>query len=319
MACGSQLSLVEALLAPGPGHNEVLERVEGLVAWERFAALLPVLEPEEAGRRPYDPLVMFKALVLQRPYDLSDAMSEEQLKDRLSFRRFLGLSLQAAAPDHTTLCRFRNRLVERGLAEPLFAELTGQLEARGLILKKGTMSDASLVAAAVPGPRPAKPSRDPDARVSARKGRDGTRFGYKVHVGVDQGSGLVHSPVTTPGNVNDTVVADRLVRGDEDAVYADKAYDSHARRAALKARGIKPRIMRRPNKHHPVLAPRLQRFNRLVARRRAAVETTFATFKCRLGLVRVRYVGLAKATAQATLTAFAFNLRRATAIASAAA
>jgi IS5 family transposase len=319
MALGSQLSLVEALLAPGLGHNEVLERVEGLVAWERFAALLSVLEPEEAGRRPYDPLVMFKALVLQRLYDLSDAGLEEQLKDRLSFRRFLGLSLQAAAPDHTTLCRFRNRLVERGLAAPLFAELTGQLEARGLILKKGTMIDASLVAAAVPGPRPAKPSRDPDARVSARKGRDGTHFGYKVHVGVDQGSGLVHSLVTTPGNVNDTVVADRLVRGDEEAVYADKAYDSHARRAALKARGIKPRIMRRPNKHHPVLAPRLAHFNRLVARRRAAVETTFATFKCRLGLVRVRYVGLAKAAAQATLTAFAFNLRRATVIASAAA
>src|SRR5215216_7330002 len=99
----SQMSLVEALIAPGLGHNEVLERIEGLVAWERFAMLLSVLEPEEAGRRPYDPLVMFKALVLQRLYDLSDAVLEEQLKDRLSFRRFLGLSLQAAAPDHTTV------------------------------------------------------------------------------------------------------------------------------------------------------------------------------------------------------------------------
>ena len=154
-------------------------------------------------------------------------------------------------------------------------------------------------------------SADPDAAYARRSGKPGSTFGYKAHVGVDQGSGLIRSVATTPANVNDTTPADALIRGDERAVLADAAYHTHARERALKARGIKPRLMRRPSKHHPVLPPRLKRLNKLISRQRAAVETTFATFKRRMGLVRVRYFGLAKATAQITLAAMAFNLRRA--------
>ena len=116
--------------------------------------------------------------------------------------------------------------------------------------------------------------------------------------------------ITTPANVNDTVVADALIRGDEKVVWADAAYDTHARRARLKAEGRKVRIARRPNKHHPQLPPRLKRLNRLIARRRAAVETTFATFKRRMRLTAIRYVGLAKARAQVLLAAIAFNMRK---------
>jgi IS5 family transposase len=127
---------------------------------------------------------------------------------------------------------------------------------------------------------------------------------------VDEGSGLIRSVITTAANVNDTVPADALIRGDEKVVWADAAYHTHAREAALKARGMKPRLMRRANKHHPKLPPRLARYNRLIARRRAAVETTFATFKRRMGLTSIRYIGLTKASAQVTLAAMAFNLRR---------
>lgn len=116
--------------------------------------------------------------------------------------------------------------------------------------------------------------------------------------------------MTTPANVNDTVPADQLILGDEQVVMADAAYHTHAREAALKARGIKPRLMRRPNKHHPELPPRLKRYNRLIARRRAAVETTFATLKRRMGLGIIRYRGLAKATGQVLIAAMAFNMRR---------
>ena len=116
--------------------------------------------------------------------------------------------------------------------------------------------------------------------------------------------------ITTPNNVNDTTPADGLIRGDEGAVYADKAYYTHARHAALKAAGTKSRLMRRPNKYH-TLTPRQQRLNDLIARRRAAVETTFATWKRRMGLARTRYIGLAKVAGQVLLTAMAFNLRRA--------
>lgn len=127
---------------------------------------------------------------------------------------------------------------------------------------------------------------------------------------MDEGSGLIRTVVTTPANVNDTTPADTLIRGDERAVWGDAAYHTHKREAALKARGLKPRLMRRANKHHPELPPRLKRYNRLIARRRAAVETTFATLKNRMRLQRIRYLGLVKAAAQVTLAAMAFNLRR---------
>src|SRR5262249_700078 len=106
------------------------------------------------------------------------------------------------------------------------------------------------------------------------------------------------------------VPADQLILGDEKAVWGDAAYHTHARAAALKARGVKPRLARRPNKHHPELPPRLERYNQLIARRRSAVETTFATWKPRHGLTAIRYIGLTKASAQVLLVAMAFNLRR---------
>ena len=129
-------------------------------------------------------------------------------------------------------------------------------------------------------------------------------------MGVDEGSGIIRSETTTPANVTDTVPADALIRGDEKRVWADAAYDTKARRARLQAAGVKARIARRPDKHHPELPPRLKRYNRLIARHRAAVETTFATWKNRMGLTVIRYVGLAKAQAQITFAAIAFNLRR---------
>ena len=141
-------------------------------------------------------------------------------------------------------------------------------------------------------------------------GRASRGSSAKAHVGVDEGSGLIRSVLTTPANVNDTVPADLLIRGDEQAVLADAAYHTHAREAELKARRIKPRLMRRPNKHHPELPPRLKRYNRLIGRRRAAVETTFATLKRRMRLTAIRYRGLAKASGQVLIAAMAFNLRR---------
>jgi transposase len=123
------------------------------------------------------------------------------------------------------------------------------------------------------------------------------------------GCGLIRRVVTTPANANDTVVADRLI-GDEACVMADCAYHTHAREQTLKDKGIKPRLMRRPNRHHRALPPRLEQINRLISRRRAAVETTFATLKHRMGLSLIRYRGLAKAEAQVLMAAIAFNMRR---------
>lgn len=307
-----QLSFLEAMLPGGLRGSGKLDRLDELARWYRFEKLLARLRSQGPGRPGYRPLLMFKALLLASLYGLSDAELEEALNDRLSFRRFVGLSLEDAAPDHTTLCRFRLALIEAHLLEKLFAELDRQLEQAGVILKRGTMLDATLIetqAAAKP-PRGETSPVDPEARMTARKGKAGTSFGYKAHVGVDEGSGLIRSVMATPANVNDTVPADALIRGDEKAVWADAAYDTHRRRAALKARGVKARIARRPHWTQGPLPPRLKHYNGLIARRRAAVETTFATWKRRMGLTGIRYIGLTKATAQIILAAMAFNLRR---------
>lgn len=306
-----QLSLVEMLMSRSGGGNNRLARLDELVKWYRFEKLLKGLRNAESSGRPaYPALLMFKALLLQSLYGLSDAELEDALADRLSFRKFVGLGLEEAVPDHTTLCRFRNLLVEEKRLEKLFGELDRQLERAGVMLKRGTMLDATIIETVASRPPPDGVASDPDARFVKHQGKPGSSFGYKAHVGVDEGSGLIRSVITTPANVNDTTPADALIRGDERAVWGDAAYHTHARERALKARGVKVRLMRRANKHHPALPPRLQRLNRLIARRRAAVETTFATLKRRMKLSRIRYRGLAKATAQVLLAAMAFNLRR---------
>ena len=306
-----QPSFVEALMPKGAGANAALDRLAGLVKWYRFEKLIGHLRDEGSPGRPgYPVLVLFRAVLLQSLYGLSERELEEALGDRLSFKRFVGLSLEDATPDHTVLNRFRNQLVEQGLLEKLFGELDRQLENAGVILKRGTMLDATLIQAVSAPPKEDRPSNDPDARFAKRQGKSGSTFGYKAHVGVDEGSGLIRAVFTTPAHVNDTTPADALIRGDEAVVWADAAYDTHARRARLKAEGKKPRIARRPNRHHPELPPRLKRYNLLIARRRAQVETTFATLKRRMRLTCIRYVGLIKATGQVLLASIAFNMRR---------
>jgi IS5 family transposase len=330
---GGQFSFVDALMPQGKGAGR-LERLSSLVKWYRFEKPLNRLrDAKSAGRPAYRPIVMFKALLLQSLYGLSDMELEEALCDRLSFKRFVGLGLDETVPDHSTLCRFRNLLVSEALLDTLFAELDRQLDAAGLILRRGTMLDATIIETTAARPPEGRnrdldaaasgmdrddpadrlkreaPS-DPDARFTMRKGKAGSAYGYKAHVGVDEGSGLIRRVVTTPANVNDTVVADRLIIGDEACVMADSAYHTHAREQTLKDSGIKPRLMRRPSRHHRVLPPRLAHFNRLISRRRAAVETTFATLKHRMGLSLIRYRGLAKAQAQVLMATIAFNMRR---------
>lgn len=306
-----QLSLAEALIGRRLGTNSRLERIDALVKWYRFEKLLSRLHAAPTGRPSYPPLAMFKALLLQQWYGLSDSELEEALIDRLSFRRFLGLGFEAAVPDHTTLCRFRNDLASAGLSERLFAEMTRQLDHLGLVLRRGTLIDATVVEAAVRPSGSAEEPSDPDAAYAKRADKPGVTFGFKAHVAVDQGSGLVRSAQLTPANVNETMVADRLIQGDEKAVYADSAYDTKARRAALRARGVKDRIQHRPNKHHPVLPHWRKKRNQLIGRIRGRVETIFAVLKRNYGYVRVRYLGLAKNQNHLYLLCMALNLRRA--------
>lgn len=295
------------------GQNAALERLSREVDWRRFEALLGRSGRSGPGRPSKLPLLMLKALLLQQWYGLSDAELEDALNDRMSFRRFVGLGLETPAPDHTTLCRFRNQLAEDGMSEKLFAEFARQLESRGLILKKGTMVDASLVETPF-RPGSSDGSRqpvDPDAAVTARKGRRGTHFGYKMHAGVDQDSRLIRRLTLTPANVNDTVPADALLCGDERALYADKGYAKQARRALLRGLGIKPRIMHKSWGGGPPLNVWQKRHNALISPIRAQVEGVFATLKRWFGYGRVRYCGLARNMSHLNLLCLAYNMKRA--------
>ena len=169
-----QSSFVEALMPKGSGANAALDRLSGLVKWYRFEKLMAHLRDEGGPGRPgYPVIVLFRALLLQSLYGLSDRELEEALGDRLSFKRFVGLSLEDATPDHTVLNRFRNDLIEQELLEKLFGELDRQLEKAGVILKRGTMLDATLIQATSTPSKGDQLSNDPDARIVTRQGKSG--------------------------------------------------------------------------------------------------------------------------------------------------
>ena len=290
-----------------------MERLTDLIDWAPLEALVADLHAAPVGRPSYPPLLMVTVLLLQPRYQASDPAMEEALWERLSFRRFVGLGLQDAAPDHSTISRFRSQLTRAGLAEPLFAAVEAQLAARGLLVKQGTLVDATLVDAQVRRPKGgatgAGSPRDPDA-AWARRGRQ-ARFGYKVHLGVDAESELVRRAELTPANVNETQVADALIAGDEAAVYGDAAYGTHARSARLRALGIQDRLMRRPSKHHPRLSPAARRRHARIERVRRPVEHVFGTLKRSYGYQRARYRGLARNATEMWFKLLADNLRRA--------
>nr|WP_211225317.1 IS5 family transposase [Rubritepida flocculans] len=240
-----QSSLAEALLPTGAGVNRRLERIAGLIDPSWFERLLAPLRAP-GGRPGYPPLALFKASLLAQWYRLSGPGLEEALAGGLSFRRFRGFGLDDGTPDETTLCRFRAALAERELPEALFGELNRQLDARGLVLKAGTPIDAALVEVAVARPALSEgevSTRDPDAGFT-RRGQK-SFFGFEAHLAVDLGTDLVRGAILTGADVGDSLAADASIQGDEAAVFADKAYDSTARREALAKVGVADGIMHR--------------------------------------------------------------------------
>lgn len=309
-----QRSFADAFIDQRLGSNEKLARIDALIDWSALGLQLGSLRAAATGRRPYPALKMLKALYLQALYDLSDPGLEEALLDRLSFRRFCGFALDETTPDETTILRFRADAAAAGALEACFEEVNRQLEARGMILRKGTLMDATIVKAAHnPPPRAAGMGaahpREPGADWTNKNGK--SFFGYKLHVGMDEEGGLVRRAAFTPARCYESEVAETLICGDEKAVYGDRAYEKKQRRKALKAAGIKDRIMHRRHKHMPAL-PRWQKVrNDLIARRRAPVEAVFSAMKRIYGKARARCHSLARNAADFFAFLTVFNLRRA--------
>jgi IS5 family transposase len=308
-----QLSLADGMVE-GAGRNRQLAKIAALVDWAAFERLLGTIYAAPVGRPSYGPLVLLKCLLLQQWYRLSDPGLEEALADRLSFRRFVGLALADPVPDHSTLSRFRSELTRRGLAETLLAELNRQLDARGLMVKTGTLIDASLIEADCRRPRKGEPKErrsDQDASWNAMPEKP--LFGYKMHLAVDQGSGLVRQALLTQGHVSDKSPFLALVQGDEQAVYADRGYDGWWYRQELARRGIGDGIMAGSYRRRRLAAEGHAR-NRALAALRRPIERTFGVLKRWYGYGRVRYRSLVRNALQLQLLALALNLRRALAL-----
>jgi transposase, IS5 family len=191
----------------------------------------------------------------------------------LSFRRFCGLPLDKETPDHASIWRFRQTIETLGLSAGLLAETNRQLNALGLIVKRGTLIDATLIAAAVKRPPYGGGGvnpRDPDARFTMKRKK--AHFGYKAHLAADQDSGLVRQAEMTSANVHDSRLGEALVQGDEEALFADRAYDSQAFRESLRRRGISDGIIWKLKHRRYRLEPCQKWLNRWAGAVRSGVE-----------------------------------------------
>jgi len=275
-----------------------LAEMAAVVPWSTLESVVEPHYPRvgpQGGRRPFPLAVMMRIYCLQQWYSLSDPGAEEALYDIQSMRSFCGLELgRDAIPDETTILNFRHLLEAHDLTKAVFAAVAEHLEARGALLRGGTIVDATLIAAS-PSTKNKGGKRDPAMR-SSKKGNQ-WYFGMKAHVGVDAKSGLVHTVGVTTGSVHDARVMARLIREDDRAVYGDKGYASDAKKRAAADAGVLWAVKEKA-KPGRKLSKRQQARNRRFGKVRAKVEHVFRVMKCQFGYRKVRYRGIAKNGAQ---------------------
>jgi IS5 family transposase len=320
---GIQPTFVDGLTAElgGPRTTAFFEQVERAVPWERLADSIAGLFPKDAGPaqagRPHWPLVtMVKCVMIQKWFGLSDPQLEETLRDRLSFRRFVGLSLGDTTPDETTFVVFRRRLREGGHAHTLFEATLQCLREKNLLLKEGTLVDATIIEAPLGHKRPdGTMTTDPAANKTFKHGR--TYHGFKAHVATDP-RGIIKDYVFDRASSSDHDHADDLIRGETKAVYGDSGYMSKKRKEDLEARNVFCGIAYRRVKGQKELTAEQKAHNRLIAGIRAFVEHPFAWLR-KMNFWRARYRGLVRNAVDFALRAIAYNWKRSLSLAPAAA
>lgn len=313
-----------------------LLKLNAIVPWEQFRPRLEGIwrrshaeRKSPAGRKPWDAIVIFKAIILCELYNLSDEQLEYQLRDRLSFMRFLGLGLEDRVPDATTIWLYREQLVAAEVIEELFAAFNGHLESEGWLAMGGQMIDASIVpvprqrngrdenAAIKAGETPAgwdeKPARrrqkDTDARWTKKHGK--AHYGYKNHINVDRRHKLIRRYTVTDAAVHDSQALDDILDGSNTAcdVWADSAYRSAETEARLAEHGLRSRIHRKARRNRP-LSQREQQGNKSRSKIRARVEHVFGALTNDMGGTLVRSIGIARAKTRIGLKNMAYNMRR---------
>lgn len=297
-----QVSLMQPQSIKRTRKREFLDSMEKVVPWDDLVALIEPYQPESGrrGQQPFAAETMLRIHFLQQWFNLSDPAMEEALHDVPLFRDFAGLSRwDEAVPSQTSILRFRHRLEKNKLAGEILAVVNDLLSAKGLLLKAGTVVDATLIAA--PSSTKNKDNaRDPEMHQS-KKGQQ-YYFGMKAHIGVDADSGLVHTVRGTSGNVADVVEANSLLHGQETDAFGDAGYQGVHKRADAKDSvrwhvAMKPSIRRELDKEHPVEGL-VHQLEKLKAGIRAKVEHPFRVIKRQFNHTKVRYRGLKKNTEQ---------------------
>ena len=278
-----------------------LDEMNLVVPWSELLSLIAPHAPRaKTGRPPFEVVTMLRIHFLQQWFGLSDLAMEEALFETALYREFAGLSSFERIPDRVSILRFRHLLEEHQLAPQILTVVNASLSDKGLMLKQGTVVDATLIAA----PSSTKNQdgeRDPEMH-QTKKGNQ-WYFGMKAHIGVDADSGLVHTVVGTAANVNDVTQAGALVHGEETDVFADAGYQGVAKRDEVQDVKANWHVAMRPGKRRALdkdnpMGAVLDQLEHVKARIRAKVEHPFRVIKRQFGYVKVRYRGLDKNTAQ---------------------
>ena len=278
-------------------RERFLAEMDGVVPWARLVALIAPHYPKAdgPGRPPLGLEKMLRIYFLQQWFNLSDPQAEDAIYDSESMRRFTRVELgHDAVPDETTILRFRHLLEQQGLTAAIFETIKTLLVEKQLLLKAGTIVDATIIAAPT-STKNATQTRDP-AMHQTRKG-NAWHFGMKLHIGTDL-KGRVHTVTATHAAQADITQLPHLLHGEETVVYGDQAYWKEADRVAYEARGVRYRMNRRPTHQRP-LTVRQRALNRARSRTRARGEHPLHVVKRLWGFAKVRYRGLAKNLARA--------------------
>jgi transposase, IS5 family len=293
----------QLVLDGGSGRSgSSLDQMAALIDWTQIDRQLDEIYRSPRGEAGWPPLSLFKGMLLAMWHDLSDVKLEEALGDRASFRRFCGFTASEPTPERTAFVRFRAELVKRRLDRPLFEGITEQLKDKRMVVRTGTLVDATLISSA-------SIHQDGEARWAGHRRRKPVH-GYKAHVATDQDAVLIEAVEVTTANVHDAALLSTVLPTEPGDVYGDSAFAGRNCEQLILARGGMPFTVQTATWGGQAALDRLKAHNAKVRHIRCRIEKVFGTTKRSYGLRRMRWLGLAKAGLQVRLTAIAYNIRR---------
>lgn len=303
----------------GKKSMKFLSEMKDLIPFKAIEEILiekNIYKPNKGkiGRPSIPARTLIGALFLQNWYGLSDPMTEELIHDRISFRKFLDIKDDDTIPDETTICKFRNKLIEEELLYTIFDEVKKEMEEKKLILNEGTLVDATLIHCSEPKKRKddkgnviSNEAYDKEASYTSKRGHK--HHGHKMHIATDT-NGIIKDIKATTASTHDTTQFDSLTKDESKAVFADSGYMSQQRKRDLRVKGIFGGIVERRVRGQSKLRDKQTRNNKRFAKIRALVELPFAFIKHHMNFKEARYLGIFKNQQHFYLLAACYNLRR---------